>query len=185
MEIEEAAHVDEELFKTIIPALLAMKDTAMLAISTPDDEDNYYSKLAEFKDPDTGEFLCKTIRIGLISCDDCKAKKVPCPHKRKKLPPWRSSKRQRIAEALLGEDEATQMQEMAGIVFGTTRYLFSEKWIQEFIRVPRWLFTHPVQVIHCAIDPSGGGSGSEFAIASVTLEGPYAIVRERDNAIAG
>ena len=56
----------------------------MLAISTPDDDQNFFSALFELKKPD-GENMFKTIRIGL-SCASCLEAGLLCQHLVDKLP---------------------------------------------------------------------------------------------------
>lgn len=49
--------------------ILELTNTALLCISTPLDEFNYYSKLVEQKDENGNPFF-KTIKAGRV-CDDC------------------------------------------------------------------------------------------------------------------
>lgn len=80
--LEEAAHMDKQVFFTVVVPLLGVKHTAVLAISTPDDEFNYYTQLLEL-----GLFRC--IKIGL-TCDACEALGLPCTHRIKRLPHWKT-----------------------------------------------------------------------------------------------
>jgi len=69
--MEEAAFMDPKVFKTVVVPLFGVVNTAVLAISSPDDESNYYSELLELKTKD-GESFFEIIRIGLacVSCLD-------------------------------------------------------------------------------------------------------------------
>lgn len=50
--IDEAAHIDPKLFfKTIVP-ILSMKNTALLCLSSPEGDSNYYSALMNLKRDD-------------------------------------------------------------------------------------------------------------------------------------
>jgi hypothetical protein len=82
--LEEAAFMDKAVFQAVCVPLLGVKDTALLAISTPDDEFNFYSELFEMKRPD-GETLFLLIPIGL-ACQDCMEEGLQCQHKLDKLP---------------------------------------------------------------------------------------------------
>jgi hypothetical protein len=183
-EIEEAAHCDPRLLSKHISALQTMAHVPVLAISTPDDEMNYYSKLPEIKHPITGKPLFKVIKIGL-SCDACAEKNIKCVHKKAHIPIWKSGERQLIAEALIDSDEATKKQEIHGTIAnsGDTVYCFSQGWIKNLCTRPPWIFQRPVQVIHVGVDPSGGGAESEFAIGSVAFDGPHTIVRSQHQII--
>lgn len=174
-EIEEAAHCHPDLFSKIIAALLSMEHVPCLAISTPDDENNYYSKLPEILHPVSKKPLFKVIKIGM-ACDACIEKQIKCVHKKHHIPAWKSGVRQLIAETLVESSDTTKKQEMLGVIAGSSVYCFVQSWVSAFARRPRWFFKHPVQVLHVGIDPSGGGSGSEFSILSLAHEGPYTVV---------
>jgi hypothetical protein len=67
--MEEAAHMDKRVFNEVVVPLFGVINTAVLAISSPDDDQNYYSELLELK-TSTGETFFKVIKIGL-ACDSC------------------------------------------------------------------------------------------------------------------
>lgn len=97
MFVDEAAYVDEDLFNETILPLLGVEGTALIAISTPLTEANFFTKLVTFKGPD-GEPFFKTLHIGLV-CKKCLLKPdltemLKCPHEQHKLPPWKSGERQ-------------------------------------------------------------------------------------------
>lgn len=136
----------------MLPAVIQPNHTAVQAISTPDDENNYYSQLPDLLDPTTGLPIFKTIKIGL-SCEACLAKNKPCPHRSKHVPQHISGRRRLIAQAILEKDETTKAQETLGIVAGTTIYCYSHAWVDSFLRGVRWLFPRPVQVLFSSLDP--------------------------------
>lgn len=164
----------------MVPAVLRVAHTAILAISTPDDENNYYSKLVDAKyfSPvlKAWKKIFHVLDVGL-SCAVCRAKRKACPHVRMDLPAHLVGLRQLIAEALVDGDETTRAQEMLGVIQGTTMYCFDKIWIDSLFQADVWWFSHDVKVLHVAIDPHGGGSGSETAICALAREGPYTVVK--------
>ena len=102
--MEEAAFMKPSVvYKVIIP-LMAVKDTAILAISTPEDEGNYYSVLLSLLNDD-GTTVFKTLAVGL-SCDACRAegKASECSHKSSDLPSWKSEDMQRLQKRVLPKE---------------------------------------------------------------------------------
>ena len=87
----------------VIP-LFGVKDTAVLGISTPLDENNMYSQLCDLKQDDGKTPLFNVISITLI-CDECQGKdlegQITCPHKQNEIPPWKTSRRQDLVKKLL------------------------------------------------------------------------------------
>ena len=87
--MEEAAFIEPALFNEVIVPLLGVEGTAVLAITTPEqDLDNYFTILMDLKDPETDEDLFKTIRLGL-ACEACVAagKGAECTHMAHLAPP--------------------------------------------------------------------------------------------------
>lgn len=90
---EEAALMTPEFFLAVVAPILRMERTAMLAISTPQGEDNYYdtySRLVVGGKPFFNTFVIESV------CDKCKKKGVEehCPHLRHMLPPWLSASKE-------------------------------------------------------------------------------------------
>ena len=69
--LEEAAFIDLQVFYEIVVPLLEMDTTALIAISTPQDKQNFYSEMFELKDA-RGEPFFRTIKVSLI-CEKCQA----------------------------------------------------------------------------------------------------------------
>jgi hypothetical protein len=65
-----------------------------------------------------------------------------------------------------------------GLISSSTLNCFTEQWISAFFEAETWLFSRPVKVLHCSIDPHAGGSGSETAITALAMEGMNKVVRE-------
>jgi hypothetical protein len=138
---------------------------------------SYYSKLPNLKHPVTGDALFSVIKIGM-ACDECATKNIECTHRKEKVPSWKSGERQKIAMVFVDGDEVTQQQEMMGRVHSVNIYVFRRRWVDRLLERPRWAFRQPVQVLHSVIDPSGGGSGSEYIIFTMTFEGRNRIVSQ-------
>lgn len=90
--LEEAAFMNPELFFQVVVPLLGVKNTAVLAISTPQDEFNYYTELMALKD-EKGASLFYSIVLGLV-CDACKKTGEACNHLLAMSPDWKVSARQ-------------------------------------------------------------------------------------------
>ena len=172
-----AAHLHDEVFDKMVPALITMAHVPILAISTPDNENNYYSKLPEQLHPDTGEPLFCAIRIGL-ACQACIDRRISCVHMKHHIPPWKTGERQRIASAL-ASSEVTRKNEMFGIIAGSDTYCFTKVWIDTLVSRDQFVFHHPVKVLHTGIDVGGGGESSDSAILTLAHEEALTIVRTR------
>ena len=93
--MDEAAYVNKGLFfETIVP-LLGMQTAALICISTPLTERNWFSALLNAKEEDGSPFF-NIVRIGLV-CKKClklsQAEMSSCRHMENKLPPWKDSSR--------------------------------------------------------------------------------------------
>jgi len=139
--------------------LLSMDRVALLAISTPDDEDNYYSELINFKDKD-GKSLFNVIPVGL-ACEPCKdlGKAADCPHRTDILPRWRSVEGQELQKLLL--PEGVYSREAQGLITTTKKFCFPRHLLNRMFAPERNLaFERPVGVMYIAMDPSGGSNRS-------------------------
>lgn len=168
MIIEEAAHVSEEVFKQMVVPLYGMKDTAVIAISTPEDEDNWYSQLAE-----TGLF--KTVQLGL-ACQDCIDRRMAdkCTHKESRLPDWKPEERQEMTEKLLASDQARMHRELHGVVSSKKQFVF-KKFTSQMKGLAPYRFKQRPDVLYLSIDPSGGG-GSDYAYMLMAHEDGYDVI---------
>lgn len=178
--IEEAAFISPPLFFEVITPLLGVAGTAIVAISTPHtDSDNYYTTLMDLKDPDDpNSSLFKTIRIGL-ACEQCVAEGVAasCPHKQDLIPPWKSADRQRKMRKIMESDEHLFLRENLGMLSNANVYVFRGPSIQWLHDAPHYRLQSSPDILYCAVDPSGGGSQSDYAMVTVAIEGGnYVIV---------
>ena len=103
-------------FEVIVP-ILELKNTALLAISTPMDEFNFYSKLTELKD-DKGLPFFNTIKAGRI-CKQCSLlpheEMLKCDHV-KDTAHWKSVRKGKRLKMLYGGDEARGLRELGGVI---------------------------------------------------------------------
>lgn len=159
--LEEAAFIPPNLFKNSVVPLIGVRNTAVLGISTPQDELNYYNQLME-----TGLF--KTIKIGL-SCDECLSKGIKCPHRRERLPFWKPEEKQELIEKFYGagtENLKKMQRELYGQVASSKIYTL-QHLSKRFAALPRVKINKPLRVIHIGIDPGTGGEGSDYAMISM------------------
>ncbi len=165
MLIEEAAFIDPLMFKSVIVPIMGMCNVAVLAISTPDDQFNYFTELMNKKKPD-GTPLFSIIDVGL-TCRACVEKgELSCPHKVNRLPAWKNRGRQELVQSLLEDDVDLCMRETKGVIVSDKKFVFRD-WLPAVEAKPRYQLQTPVNVVYVAIDPSGGGTQSDYAIVSM------------------
>lgn len=175
--IDEAAAINSRLFfETIVP-LLEMRTTSLIAISTPLDEFNFFSKILNMRDDDGNSFF-DTVQIGLV-CDDClkldsHADRLKCPHLKDMLPPWKSASRNERFKKLMIEtgNAARGLRENAGVVASDRATVFQRKDIENLFITPKppqlidldqLNIQIPLLFITC--DPDSDGS-SEMALVA-------------------
>jgi len=134
---------------------MMVEKTAVMAISSPGDEFNYYSMLLDLKRPD-GSRLFTQIRLGL-ACEECMniGKAGSCPHMQFLIPSWLSGERSEQAKLLYQADEASYLREAKGLIASSQRYIFDRRSIQLLkLREPYIIDdVTKVRTIHAAIDP--------------------------------
>lgn len=171
MILEEAAYIDQSIFYDVIVPLMMVDKTAIMAISSPSDEFNYYSTLLELRRPD-GNYVFKQFRLGM-ACEACMeaGEAVGCTHKQDIIPHWLSVERMDLAKCLYGGNEAAYQREVQGIIASSNIYMFNRRFIQNLHNRKQHKITDVDQIreIHISIDPHGGGEGSEMAIMGVTF----------------
>jgi hypothetical protein len=163
---------------------MGMKKAALVAISTPLGEMNWFTKLMRHTtkskvinelgiESEAEELFFHTLHIGLI-CDNCMKLQDPdkmseCTHMAYLEPPWKGGgRRERIKQLSLAfGDSARGIRENAGMVADSqvgkafplplVRKLFGEEHLTRSCKNPSFILM--------AIDPGAGG-GSETAIIS-------------------
>ena len=166
--LEEAAFLSEEVFGQVIIPLLEMDTTALIAISTPQDDLNFYSKMFEMKDM-KGEFFFNTMKIGLV-CPKCQTSKNPtaCTHMKDVVPPWKSADKLEMVKALYGVRKDLLARESMGLITQDQSSVFKMSWINNFLKRNDVPLLQAPKVIFTSCDPSGGGK-SEMGIISLTM----------------
>ena len=145
---------------------MRMKNTAMVCLSSPEDEENNYSKMVNLKDEKTGEDIFYTIQARQI-CDECmkltheKANK--CQHI-KNTAHWINPRREQRFKALY-EDPALAMREFGGVIVSSTMSAFRRDEVVRLFEADRVRTTTTPSIIFITADNQGGGS-SELALCS-------------------
>jgi hypothetical protein len=165
--LEEASRLDEAVFTEVCLPLLGVSNTSLIAISTPLEQNNFFSQLLMSKKPN-GAPLFKTIQIELI-CAACKELKVlDCPHMASKLPSWKSIARGELVKTLMENNKDMWLREQAGVI--TTRDTAAFDRISvDFAFANRFPFNLLVPQddrMYVSIDPSGGGFSQTACMAA-------------------
>ena len=168
--LEEAAFLALDVFYEVIVPLLELDTTALIGISTPQDDQNFYSEMFELKDA-KGDLFFNTISIGLV-CDKCKKGPDPtgCTHMTQWIPPWKSVDKLDMVKALYGSQKDLLARESMGQTTQDLSSVFKSKWVEAFFRRDDYMFRTQPEIIFMACDPSGGGN-SEMSIISLTMIG--------------
>ena len=162
--------MNPELFYQVVVPLLGVKNTALLAISTPQDEFNYYTELMALENAH-GEPLFLCIKIGLM-CKRCQEEGLVCNHRLSMSPHWKPPERTAKVDAVMASNPTLRDRETRGVVSSTMRFLIDKLIIQEFQKREPGVFADGrPNVLFSAIDPSGGGSGSDYAIVTMAMNG--------------
>ena len=158
-----------------------VKNTALIAISTPLDTSNFYSNLINMK-ADNGTPVFEVLQAS-AACDKCiKELDDPskCPHINLERPLWKSKEKQQIVKALYNNNKAMMLRESMGVVTETANGVFLRKTVDDMFEKPRRTLKD-VSHVYVAIDPTGAGP-SKFAIVSVVRRDGAAIIVGMDNA---
>lgn len=163
--LEESAFMPAVVFQTVVVPIMVLNTTVLLAISTPNEDDNYYSELLLLTDSKTGLPIFKTVMVGLI-CDVCRlnGRGSACPHRRYVMPAWHSHANQQLAKRMLSEH--LYRQEMQGQIESSRRAAFEAGLITQMFASRTISFPTGVDILFLAIDPSGG-STSKSQLAAI------------------
>lgn len=166
-----------KIFQKILLPLCGVNDFVILGISTPQDETNYYSRLLDLKDDEGKPFF-----VGLRIEQACAAciqnnKADSCDHRLYLLPPWKGGQRHRRMAAIYENDKTTFAQENQGVIINASKTYIFRDFHKAFVGNPPYLFDKRPSVIWVAIDPSGGGCQSQYAMVALVVEGHHHVVR--------
>lgn len=165
--IDEAAHVDPALFYKVVLPILQMKKTALLALSSPEGSQNYFSRLINFKDPDTGRPFFRVCNCFMI-CEDCRKleqeEQIKCNHV-KQPAHWISTAKSARLKMLYETDPATAIKEFGGIIEDDFVACFEKADLERLFTKERYVTHSAPKHIFITVDPSGGGM-SQLALCS-------------------
>jgi hypothetical protein len=158
--LEEAAAIPAQVLRTVIAPMLKVDQAVLVALSTHQGKENYYTKLLKSEDPMMERLF---IRMSVeLMCDACKeAGKTPsdCTHREHLHPPWLVSGNKERVKVLMGDDENLYAQEVLGVIWADTNNVFDELWVLDLVKRPRSLLpTDPGLFVMTFIDPGGGVS---------------------------
>lgn len=169
--LEEAALLDLGVFFEVVLPLTGVKGTALLGISTPRGERNFYSDLFTMKD-EHGEpfFYVKHIRL---ICERCMAAKDTsqqenCIHNRHLLPHWKTQERQERLHKMMEKHPELYRQEVLADIVGDNGAVFPAEYVKKFADRSIYMTTatdFQAKHLYIAVDPTGGGA-SRFAMMS-------------------
>lgn len=183
--IDEAAHVDPALFYKVVVPILSMQQTALLALSSPEGSQNYFSKLIKLIDPNTNMPFFRVCNCFLI-CEDCRKldldEQIKCNHV-KQTATWLSSKKTNRNKLLYATDPATAIKELAGVIVDDFIPCFPRKHLEEFFQRPAYVTKSSPEYVVITVDPSGGGM-SQLAICSGYYDADLSFVVSRGQANA-
>ena len=165
--LEEAAFIANDVWQEVVIPLIEVKNTALIAISTPLDSSNYYSTLVNMKD-DRGENVFEVLqaRAACALCIETLEDPSKCPHVQLERPEWKSKEKQQIVKALYQGNSQVMMRESLGVVTEGKDGVFLKNCIKHLFGRPTEVLEPSAQQVYIAVDPSGGGP-SHFAVASV------------------
>lgn len=174
--MEEASHMDKNVFFKIILPIWMLKNCSILGISTAEDEFNFYSQLMDQKN-DGGQPMFKTLRI-VVACKDCIAadKGKECKHMDSFQPNWKSQRKLRMLRLIYATQQELFARENLGLLDSGKVFLFRE-YVPRFKQSPPLSFFISPDVLWMVIDPSGGGSKSQYGLITGTFVGDKTVVR--------
>lgn len=174
--LEEAAFVDAKVFRTVVGPMLMVAHATLIGISTAQDGFNYYSQLLDLIDPRTNEPRFRVVKVGL-ACDACTEKNLAaqCEHRTSRLPPWQTVSRRRMLQGIMGSDTAAFAREAMGMVASSDHFVY-KSYMDALLKQPRVSFTQRPGAVYFAVDPSGGGSASDYALLITTFHDGHHVV---------
>lgn len=127
-------------------------------ISTPGDDNNYYSRLLNITNEDGTPFF--EVFTATKVCKECAkledpAEKVKCKHV-KHVAHWKSSHKHKRLKRLYDGDEARALRELSGVVASDFTPCFRKDDIKAVWELPAHITTAPPRCIFTTADPNGG-----------------------------
>lgn len=167
--LEEAAFIPPDVIQQIVTPLLEVKGTALCCISTPMDQSNIYSKMADMRD-ESGRLVFEVMRVQMACamCAETLEDPTQCPHVDVLPPAWKDESRRAVSKALYEGNRELLLRETLGIISSAPGQVWPSVKIRGFVTAPRVELRESPRLIFTALDPSGGG-GSKQACVSIAL----------------
>ena len=147
-----------------------MKNTALLALSSPEGSDNYYSQLMNMKD-ELGRPFFRNVDCFMI-CEPCRKlereKQILCNHV-KQTAHWLSARKAQRLKSLYKHDPSTAIREFGGISIDGFQPCFRKEDIKLLYDAPPIIQKYSPDYVYVAVDPNGGGP-SQMAIVSLYFD---------------
>lgn len=158
--------------EVVLPTTLT--GAVMLCITTLGGPLNFASKIMEKTYPN-GERVYRVVGFELV-CDRCKreGKALECVHRLGELPYWHDHSKHRDLEIIMSDDAETFLRETRGLqndgnrmpAFDRNKVLRLLEPINDYMHTE-----HEIPTLFMSIDPSAGGSRSDFAITTCFYTG--------------
>jgi len=165
--LEEASRLNAEVFTEVVVPLLGVSHTSLIGISTPLEENNFYSQLLLAKKPN-GAPLFKVLNVELV-CAACREKKIAsCPHA-VQLPSWKSAARADLVKTLMASNSQMWEREQLGVINTRDSSAYDLPGLLRFADPATHVVWEAMELqdnqLFVAFDPAGGGL-SEAALVS-------------------
>jgi uncharacterized C2H2 Zn-finger protein len=135
-----------------------MKNTALLCLSSPEGESNYYSGLMQLKKKNGDPFFhtldCFQICPRCLKLDRVKA--IQCTHV-KSSAHWLSSKKIRELKELYKASPEDAIREFGGVVVSDYKPALRKEEVAKCFKAPRIRTEVPPAILFTMCDPNGGG----------------------------
>ena len=107
---EEAAFISPDVWTEVVIPLIEVKDTALIAISTPLDSSKTKYTLGNMKNENNHSvFEVLEARAACRACIKSLPDPSKCPHVQFERPSWKSKEKQKIVRALYAGNEQTML----------------------------------------------------------------------------
>ncbi len=160
----------------LIAPIMGMADVTLLGIGTPGDDRHHYYQLMQAKDK-AGKPICKAVSTQL-PCKRCRMfnRSRDCRHNQNSLPAWKSNERLEMLKDIMPDPDLFARENM-GVMATGKLYYFDRASVDSLFSRPPYFLTRNPDILYVAIDPSGGGAMSDYAMVTAVCEGDNWIVR--------
>jgi hypothetical protein len=163
--LEEAGFINPAMFYEVVVPLMSVSGTAVIGITTPNSGHNYFNELIALKDQ-YGRPLFLVLQFGQV-CAACAKSGANCKHLLDSNPSWKPRERMAKVDAIMATNPQLRDQETRGVP-ASMNTILTEEQVKEYRARPRFRFLEgSPPVLFTAIDPFGGGDGSQFTIATL------------------